>query len=193
MRGFSGGGSAAQNGQGITVVQIVERLQRRRVILPQRATQSVGVPGVGPDQVLVCPGQDLDRLDVWAVAGQRAVVVAVGADQVGQQLGVAGIGFRSRDLMAVAIAGDRQRVDREHLIPGRAQRRHPQPAIGFDTDHHLAGLLDMGGYQLVEPSDAGQPFGQPTRRQPRPVSIHHVNVVVILRPIVPDKYHPSVS
>ena len=28
MRGFSGRGSAAQNGQGIAVVQIVERLQR---------------------------------------------------------------------------------------------------------------------------------------------------------------------
>ena len=35
MRGFGGRGSAAHNGQGIAVVQIVERLQRRRVILPQ--------------------------------------------------------------------------------------------------------------------------------------------------------------
>ena len=140
----------------------------------------------------MCAGEDLDRLDVGAVAGQWAVVVAVGADQVGQQLGVAGIGFSAGDLMAVAIAGDRQRVDREHLIPGRAQRLHPQAAIGFDADHHLAGLLDMSGYQLVEPSYAGQPFGQPTRRQPRPVSIHHVNVVVVFGPIVPDKDHPLV-
>ena len=94
----------------------------------------------------------------------------------------------------VAIAGDGQRVDREHLILGRAaQRRHPQAAIGFDADHHLAGFLDMSGYQLVEPSYAGQPFGQPTRRQPRPVSIHHVNVVVVFSPIIPDKDHPSVS
>ena len=110
----------------------------------------------------MCPGENLDRLDVWAVAGQRAVVVAVGADQVGQQLGVAGIGFRAGDLMAVAIAGDCQRVDREHLIPGRAQRLYPQAAIGFDADHHLAGFLDMSGYQLVEPLYASQPFGQPT-------------------------------
>ena len=77
MRGVGGGGSAAQNGQGIAVVQIVERLQRRRVVLLQSATQRVGVPGAGPDQVLVRPGEDLDRLDLWAVAGQRAVVVAV--------------------------------------------------------------------------------------------------------------------
>ncbi len=67
--------------------------------------------------------------------------MAVGADQVGQQLGVAGIGLRAGDLMAVAIAGHCQRVDREHLIAGRAQRPHPQAAIGFDTDHHLAGFL----------------------------------------------------
>ena len=70
MRGVGGRGSAAQNGQGIAVVQVVERLQRHRVILAQCAAQCVGVPGAGPDQVLVCPGQDLDRLDLWAVAGR---------------------------------------------------------------------------------------------------------------------------
>ena len=28
----------------------------------------------------------------------------------------------------------RQRVDREHLVPGRAQRRHPRAAVGLNTD-----------------------------------------------------------
>ena len=107
----------------------------------------------------MCPGEHLDRLGLGAVAGDRAVVVPVGADQIGQQLGIAGIGFGARDVVAVAVAGHRQRVDRIHLIAGRAQRRHPQAAIGFDADHHLIGFLGVGGDQLVQPPDAGQSFG----------------------------------
>ena len=57
----------------------------------------------------------------------------------------------------------------------------------------LAGFLDVGGHQLVEPPNARESFGQPTRRQPRPVRIHHVNVVVVFSPIVPDKDHPFAS
>jgi hypothetical protein len=45
------------------------------------------------------------------------------------------------------------------LIPGHTQRLHPQAAIGFDTDHHLAGLADMVGDQFVQRPDAGQTFG----------------------------------
>jgi hypothetical protein len=56
MGGFSGSAGAAQNSQGIAIVQVVERFQSCRVVLPQRATQGVGVPGAGPDQVLVCSG-----------------------------------------------------------------------------------------------------------------------------------------
>ena len=139
------------------------------------------------------PGEDFDRFRLGAVAGDRAVVVPVGAHQIGQQLGIAGIGFGARDVMAVAVVGHRQRVDRIHPIAGRTQRPHPQAAVGFDADHHLAGLLDVGGHQLVEPSNARKSFGQPTRRQPRPVSIHQVNVVVVFSPIVPDKDHPVAS
>ena len=83
------------------------------------------MPGAGPHQTLVSPGQDLDRLDVWAVAGDREVVVPVGADQVGQYFGVAGIRFRAGDLVALAVAGDRERVDREHLVPGCYQCLDP--------------------------------------------------------------------
>jgi hypothetical protein len=83
----------------------------------------------------------------------------VGADQIGQQLGVAGIGFRAGDLMAVAVAGHRQRVHRIHLVPGRTEGLYPQAAIGFDADHHLAGILGVGSHQFVEPSDARESFG----------------------------------
>ena len=75
--------STAQNCQGVTVVQIVERLQRARVVLAQRRTQRIGVPVGRPDQILMCPSQDLDRLAVSGVTGNPAVVVAVGAHQIG--------------------------------------------------------------------------------------------------------------
>ena len=73
-----------------------------------QSAQRIGMPGTGPDQVLVSSGQDLDRLGLCAVARQRAVIVPVGADQIGEQLGVTGIGFRAGDLMAVAVAGPPQ-------------------------------------------------------------------------------------
>jgi len=63
------------------------------VALPQQAAQLVQLALAGPDQTLVGPGQDLDRLGQLAVAGDRAVVVPVGPDQVGQDLGIGSIGL----------------------------------------------------------------------------------------------------
>jgi hypothetical protein len=53
------------------------------------------------------PGEYLDRLGPTAVAGGGAVVVPIGVHQIGQQLGVGGIGFGARDVVAVAVAGHR--------------------------------------------------------------------------------------
>ena len=81
-------------------------------------------------------------------------LVPVGAHQIGQQFGIGGIGFGPRDVVAVAVAGRRQRVDREHLIARRGQRPHPQAAIGFNADHHAFGFLNIGCNQLMQLSDA---------------------------------------
>ena len=70
-------------------------------------------------------GEDLDRARVVAVPGDRPMVVAVGADQIRQHLGVTGVGLRSRDVMTIAIARNRERVDRVQLIARRDQRLHP--------------------------------------------------------------------
>lgn len=75
-----------------------ERGQRARMELAQGAAQRVDVPLPRPDQVLVGAGQDLDRLGERAVAGDLAVVVAIGADQIGQHLGVASVGLGPRHL-----------------------------------------------------------------------------------------------
>ena len=71
--------------------------QRPGVELPQRAAQGVDVPLRGPDQALMGAGQHLDRLGQRAVAGDRAVVVAVGADQIGQHLGIPTVRLGPRD------------------------------------------------------------------------------------------------
>lgn len=65
------------------------------------------------------------------------MVVPVGAHQVGQQFGVGGIRFGSRDVVALAVAGHRQGVDRVYLISGGDKCCDPQAAVGFDADHHL--------------------------------------------------------
>ena len=107
----------------------------------------------------MCPGQYLDRRSVGGVTGDRAVVVAVGAHQIGQQFGVPGIGLGSRNVVAVAVAGGGHRIDGIHLVASRHQRGDPQAAIGFDADHDLASFLDVAGQELMELTDAGKSLG----------------------------------
>ena len=134
MLALVGAGSAPQNGQGITVCQVVERLQGGWVVLAQGRAQRICMPGTGPDQVLVSSGQDLDRLGLCAVARQRAVIVPVSADQIGEQLGIAGIGFRAGDLMAVAVAGHGQWVDRRLSAELRTDEQRHRIAQSREPD-----------------------------------------------------------
>ena len=82
-----------QHAQRVAVRELGEGLQCAREVLAQRAAQPVGLADAVPDQLLVRPGEDAHRARVVAVAGDRAVVVAVGADEVGEQLGVAASDF----------------------------------------------------------------------------------------------------
>jgi hypothetical protein len=45
----------------------------------------------------------------------------------------------------------------------------------------------MAGHQLVESTDAGQSFWEPSRRQPHAVGVDQVNVVVVFCPIVSNE------
>jgi hypothetical protein len=83
-----------EHGQGVAAAHLgAEGGQRPRVELSQQAAELVDLPSAGPDQALVGAGQDLDRLGQLAVAGDGAVVVPVGPDQVGQDLGIGSIGL----------------------------------------------------------------------------------------------------
>ena len=54
-----GGGCAIQHPQRIAVGQVLEGLQRGRVVLAQRAAQRVGVPRACPDQALMARASTL--------------------------------------------------------------------------------------------------------------------------------------
>ena len=69
-------------------------MQSRGEELPQRAAEPQQLPGPVPDQTLVGAGDQLHRFGLGAVAGDRAVMVAVEPDDLGQHMRVAGVAFR---------------------------------------------------------------------------------------------------
>jgi hypothetical protein len=97
--------------------------------------------------------------------------MAVGPDQVGQHLGVPRIRLGTRDGMAVAVAADGQRIDRIDLGAGRHQRAHEQATIGLGPHHHLGRILSMGGEQLLQRRQPGQPSATRRAARTRPLSV----------------------
>lgn len=78
-----------------------------------RLPQLVGLPLPGPDHVLVRAGQHLDCLGEIAVAGDRPVVVPIGAGELGQYPRVTRVGLRARSRESFPVARRRQRVHRQ--------------------------------------------------------------------------------
>jgi hypothetical protein len=91
--------------------------------------------------------------------------------------------------MPVAVAADRQRVDRIHLVAGGQQRTHQQPPVGLDADNHLTGILGMPGEQVVQLGHPAQPIGDATLGQHRALLIQQAHVVVALGPVHPYQQH----
>jgi hypothetical protein len=65
--------------------------QRCRIEGPQGTAHDVGLPLAGPHQLLMSAGQHLDRLGQPGVALRRPVMVAIGADQIGQHPRIAAV------------------------------------------------------------------------------------------------------
>jgi hypothetical protein len=57
------------------------------------AAQPVDVTLALPHEVLMCSGEELDRVGELRVTRDLTVVVAIGAHDVGKYLGVTGVGF----------------------------------------------------------------------------------------------------
>lgn len=152
-----------QHRQGLGVGQLCAKGgQRGRVELPKGIAQPVDLALTGPDQRLVGAGEDLDRLGQLRVASDRAVMVAISADQIGQHPRIPTVGLGPGGGMPLPVAAGRQRVDPLDLVASSGQRADQQPSIGLDPNHHLPGLLSMVSDQLVQPSHALDPIRHPS-------------------------------
>ena len=137
-------GCLGQQFQDVGESEVLVGLQRSWEELPQAGTQPQHLAGAVPGQRLVHPGQDLHRAGLLAVPGDCAQLVAMGADQVGQDVSVTGIALGSRDVLALAGTSGLQRVDRVHLVPGGDQRGDPRAPVGLDADLHPGGVAVFG-------------------------------------------------
>ena len=84
--------------------------------------------------------------------------------------------------MPFPVPGHLARVDRVDGITGRAQRRHPQAAVGLDADRHLSALGVRPGElagQRVQAGDPGDPFRQPRPCQHPALLVLHLDVVMV--------------
>jgi hypothetical protein len=137
----------------------------------------------------VHPGDDLDRLSLGAVPGDRTQLVGVGAHHVGQHVCVGRVALGPGHREAFAVAGGLQRVDRVHRIPGGDQRLDPRTPVGFDPDRDLpasvsGGLAELRTDHGVQPGDARHAFGQPGLGQPVSGRVHQLDVVMVLGPVI---------
>jgi hypothetical protein len=177
--------------------QVRERLKRGGEELPRRAAQPRHVPGPVPDQALVRPGQHLDPLGQRGVPRHRAQLVGVGAHHVSQRVRVAGIAFGPRGAVPLPVAGHPHRVDREHPIPSRDQRRHPRATV--DPDQHLprpgliVGISELTD-QRMQPGDPSHTLTQPGLAQPATRRVLHLHIMMIFSPVITnEQHHPHIS
>ena len=136
-----------------------------------------------PDRVLLGAAEHLQRSDLFAVLGQRAVRVAVRAQDVGQHHRVEGVRLTARGPVAVAVSRHGEWVDSEHRPPCCAQASHQQPAIGLDRYLQLQAWWVVFSEELEQPGQACGVVADSFGGDHRAVLVHHGNVVVVLRPI----------
>ena len=91
------------------------------------------------------PGPQTHLLPGLAVASQGPVLVTVGADQVGQHLGVAAVGLGTGDGVPFPIASSHQGIDGVDGVAAGDQGVDQQAMVGLDCHHHLAECSSASG------------------------------------------------
>ena len=86
------------------------------------------------DQLLAGPGQGTQHLSGFAVLGEWGKSVSVGAQHVGEQVGVSGVGLRPGAGVAAAQPFDLPRGDHHHPQAGVEQRLDQWAVAAFDPD-----------------------------------------------------------
>lgn len=77
--------------------------------------------------------QQFDRVGQIAVPSDLAVMCPVEADDLGQYMRVACVGFGAGRGMPLPIRGSREWVDRERQVSSRLQGHYPRAAVSFDS------------------------------------------------------------
>jgi hypothetical protein len=130
----SGVGAAISSASAVRVVRVRERHERRGEELAEQAAQPVRLRAAAPHRVVVRPRQHPDRRHRLAVRRQRAVACRSVRSTFASTSASPGSDFAPETAIAVPLAVNRLRIDREHPVPGGAQRGDEQPTIGLHPD-----------------------------------------------------------
>jgi hypothetical protein len=163
----------------------LERSQRGRKELLEQCPDPVGQRRAVLDSVLLGAGQTTQGLDLDAVSGQRAVRVAIGAQNVRQHHCVERVGLAARGSVAVPIPRHRERVDREHGAPCRTQPSDQQSLTGLDRDLERAIGRIVLGEQLQHPSQARRRVVDAFGNDYRSMFVNKRHIVMVVCPVNP--------
>ena len=105
-------------------------------VLAERGSQAQHLTRSLSDRGLMRPSQQLHRIRQVGVPGDLPVMITIQPDDLRQDVRITRVALGAGGGMPLPIPRRGQRVDSEHLIAGRAERRHPRPAIGLDPDEH---------------------------------------------------------
>ena len=116
------------------------------------------------------------------------------ADHVGQHVSIRGVALRAGNPEQVPVPGGLQRVDRQDRVAGRHQRPHPRAPVSLNPDPHLADvsvLTKMIADHRMQPGHTSNAVAQPRFRQPTADHVLNLNIMMRLRPVIPDEQHQS--
>ena len=142
-RGRCRGRVALHEGQGDGRMEIGENGHGAGPEALQQAAQSIGQADALGDQVVTAAHQGTRRLDVVRTGPERSAAMAVGAQDVGQYVGVTRIALAAGGAFARAAGfehvGDHVGVDRHHRMACFDQRSDDQPRWALDRNGDFAG------------------------------------------------------
>ncbi|NIL75037.1 hypothetical protein RhoFasB10_01129 [Rhodococcus sp. B10] len=139
-----------------------------------------------PQSFLVLAGQGFDRARVFSRCRKRSMRLPVGAQNVRQDRGVAGIGFPACLSVPFAVPGDGPRVDRVDGESGVGECDDEQVLVGFDGDRGVLHGAAVRCDQVEQFNESGCTGVDPGAREHCSFGVHDGDVVVDLGPVDPD-------
>ena len=140
-------------------------------------------------------GHNLDMFGQVTVPSDRPVMGAVQPHQLGQHVRITRVALGPRHPVPFPIPSGLQRVHRKHRVSGGHQRLHPRTPISFNPHRHISRLGVIGqviGDQRVRLRHTGDTLRKPLLTQPPPGLIDHLDIVVILGPVISNEQHLGV-